>query len=162
MMVGAYRLRSAIKDQDHERLARFIEADADHRGRVKPEYFYNREPGIESYAIEDASGNVVYFRITRCLRIDVQFGPSETPAQRAAIRDTLMDGFAWLIGQASRSGIRQIIFDSVSRPLIAFCKRRFRFEASPNEFVCPIPAPKPEQSPQGDGNQVHQPSQREG
>lgn len=162
MKFGAYRLRRATQEQDHDIIAKLIAADPDHNGRVKPEFFYAREPGIETFCMEDASGHPLYFRITRVLRVDIQFGPTESAEQRATTREALMDGFAWLIAQARKAGMRQVIFDSVSRPLIAFCRRRFRFEASPNEFVVGIPAPEAQQSPQDDGNQVHQPSQEKG
>lgn len=161
MRFGAYRLRSSTKD-DHDTIAQLIASDPDHKDRVKPEFFYAREPGIECFRLEDAGGRPIYFRITRVLRVDVQFGPPNTPDQRAATRDALLDGFAWLIGQARRAGIRQVMFDSVSRPLIAFCRRRFGFQASPNEFVCGVTAPETQKPASGDGNQVQQPSQERG
>lgn len=140
-----YGVRPATGD-DHGKVAELIELDADHRGQVQAASFAPPMPvsGQECFAIvEPQSGELLfYFRITRVMRIDIQFDPR----RREDNQQVLQDGFEWLVGMGMKSGYRQLIFDSVTRPLINFCKRRFRFRPSPNELVCEFPLPMSSQA----------------
>lgn len=133
-----YHIRPA-EESERDVIAAMIEGDEDHRCQVSPETFYKKEVGRECKALTDSEGRVLfYFRLTRVLRMDIQFDCSRAEENQQA----LQDGFRWLQKQAMGAGFREIIFDSVSRPLINFCKRRFGFRQSPNELVCTFAMPK--------------------
>lgn len=134
-----YTLRPAtFADRDH--LAAWLHADPDHAGRVPVEFFYGPEPGAECYVLEDAQGEpVFFFKMTRALRLDIQFPPILLPEDRARVREAMQATHRWLLPQAQAAGIRQLIFRSAVRPLINFCKKRLGFHESPQELVCHIP-----------------------
>lgn len=139
------KLRAATAE-DREQLLRWIAGDSDHRETTAPAFFYEREPGVECMALEDERGTVLYFRLTRQLRVDVQFGPTRTRGDLARNRAALKEGFSWLLIRAQQAGYRQLIFRSTVRPLIRFCERWFGFCGSPAELVREI-APLDTQQP---------------
>jgi hypothetical protein len=139
---GAYRLRLTVEsDRDH--CARWIEQDDDHRGMVLPEFFIRQTPGVECWVLEFATScePIFYFRMSRALRLDIQFGPVTTAEEKEELMAALMEGFGWLIATSAKSGYRQIVFDSKNPALIRFCDKRFGFKKSPNELVCSMAAP---------------------
>lgn len=137
-----YQLRPAT-EEDRELCERWIEADADHRGRVKADFFIKPEPGVETFVLEDADGQVFFFRMMRALRIDIQFGPATSPEDRERTRIALMNGFDWLKDSCRNAVIRQVMFESNVAPLVRFCEKRFGFQQSSHELLCGIAAPKP-------------------
>lgn len=138
-----YQLRPAT-EADRELCERWIEADPDHRGRVNADFFIKPEPGVETFVLEDAQGEVFFFRMMRALRIDIQFGPSTSAEERERTRLALMNGFDWLKESCGSAVIRQVIFESQVVPLVRFCEKRFGFQQSSHELVCGIAAPKPQ------------------
>lgn len=136
---AGYQIRKA-NEADYERLMAWIAADADHRGRVQPEFFFKEEPGVECMVVEKDGEIKFFFRLLRALRVDIQFGPSQTKEEKAENAAVLQDGFEWLMQMAQESGFRQVTFESESRELKAFTKRRFGFKESPHELLCGIAA----------------------
>jgi len=136
---SSYELRPAT-EKDREEIATWIAADPDHRDLVKPEFFYQSEPGAECYRLDDSKGHVFYFKMTRALRVDIQFGPASSTEERERNRQALTDGFAWLLALANKSTIREVIFDSTVGFLRGFCHKHFGFRQSPNEMKCIIPS----------------------
>lgn len=104
-----------------------MRADEFHK-HLEPTLFY--ETGTETLVFEDASGPILFVNLARALRAFVQFAPDEKERTRAA----LPQAFAFVKGEARKTLFRELIFESVSRPLIAFCKRYLGFKESPNEF----------------------------
>jgi len=105
------------KDPDHSHL--------DAEALVKELY-------TETYVFEDDKGEAVMFlRISRALRLDVQVD-NDLPLRNAKV---LTEVSKWLRGQAKEAGFRQMLFQSVSRPLIKFCCKRLGFVPSVNELV---------------------------
>jgi hypothetical protein len=147
--IGKYHLRRAGA-QDLDLLAVWIAADPDHRNTVQPEFFATQGDGLECFAVEDESDTVVfYIKMTRALRLDIQFGPEETLAQREQNADALRSGFEWLHAGASGAGIHQILFNSTNPPLVNFATRRLGFDRSPEELlrvVTPLAGYKPQEN----------------
>lgn len=143
-----YSVRAASAE-DHERLAQWMEHDPYHK-ELKPEHWYQAEAGVQCLVLQDAQETPIFFwRIRRALRIEIQFNFATPHWNQVAMED----GMRWLAAKSQASGFRQIIFESISRPLINFCKRRLRFRSSPNELVFEIPAPSMPTKPT---NALHQ------
>jgi hypothetical protein len=142
--IGKHILRPAT-EKDRELIAQWIEGDPDHRGRVTPDFFLGKQPGKgerkrdikgqECFAVEDLNGHVVfYIKMTRTLRLDIQFGPAGTIAEKQRNADALDGGFEWLRIAAAGSGIWEINFNSTNRPLTRYAERRLAFRKAPNEL----------------------------
>lgn len=132
--IGKYTLRPAT-ERDRDLLAVWIEGDPDHRDKVTPKFFSEDKEGIECFAVEDEQGVVVfYIKMTRTLRLDVQFGPDETLAERERNAEALREGFKWLRTGAAGSGIHEILFSSTNDPLVGFAQRRLAFHKAPDEL----------------------------
>jgi hypothetical protein len=140
-----YSVRKATA-ADHESIVQWIMCDPDHRGRVAPEFFYTDEPGIESMVLEKNGEICFFFRLSRALRIDIQFAPSETRQEKVRTGRALDDGLNWLMGMAQDAGHRQIIFESSVEHLIEFCEKRLKFQRSKNELVRHLAPATDEQS----------------
>lgn len=142
IQIGEYTLREAT-ERDADLLAVWIEGDPDHRDKVKPDFFHADKDGMECFALEDASGHVVlYIKMTRALRLDIQFGPDETRAQRERTADAMRVGFQWLRAGAAGAGIHEIHFRSSNPPLVAFAERRLAFDRAPDELIHKITQPE--------------------
>jgi hypothetical protein len=146
--IGKYRLRPAT-ERDHDLLAVWVEGDPDHRDRVKPEFFHTDRDGMECFALEDEFGYVVlYIKMTRAIRLDIQFGPDETIAQRERTADAMREGFQWLRAGAEGAGIHEILFRSTNTPLVSFAERRLGFSRTSDQLshgISPRPAYKPQE-----------------
>lgn len=142
--IGRYTLRP-VTEADRERVALWISQDDDHRNRVEPGLFLTSNAGCECYAVEDGGEVVFFLRMTRVLRLDIQFGPDWTAADRARNREAMTAGFAWLRAAAAASGTHEIIFDSTVPQLVAFAAKRLDFQHAPGLLSCVIPQlPAPE------------------
>jgi hypothetical protein len=111
---------------DYENFAKAMALDPQHADLI-PEKFV-MEPKSELFVWEDEKGPVFYYRISRELRVDIQFDPG---VDTSRTRDGLKSGLAWLEDQI-RPYFRAIVFDSVYKPLMAFAKRRLKFQDSPD------------------------------
>jgi hypothetical protein len=139
-----YKLR-ATTESDRAHCAAWIAADPDHAGKVKADFFLAQEPGIESLVLEDKFGEpIFYFRMTRAVRVDIQFGPSTTRQERERNQTALTLGLQWLEKLAILACIRQISFESTNPKLRTFCEYSFGFEGAPNELLRAV-APPPRQ-----------------
>ena len=118
---------------DREMVAGWIALDPDHAG-MDPNFFVVPEPHTNCFVWEDDQGPVFAFRLSRMLRVDIQFNPTE----KERTREALERGVEWIREEGSRSGFREMIFQSVNRLLINFCKRRLRFSPARDEFLCAL------------------------
>ncbi len=116
---------------DYPTLASMLAADADHAGTA-PEFFF--EPGSDLYCVEDERGPVLYLRLSRALRIDVQFRPGSSAGDRMRTARVLAQGMPWLERQARDAGFKELIFTSLTRRLIRFCEGRLGLRLSPHEY----------------------------
>jgi len=86
------------------------------------------EPKTEMHVWEDKYGPVFYFRLSRELRIDIQFD-NEVPKFR--IQSGLIEGLDWL-EKLVKPKYRALTFDSVYRPLKIFAMRVLKFNEWPD------------------------------
>lgn len=119
------------RERDRELIEGWMKAD---HPEMSADFFL--EPKTESMMFGDEEGDLLAVRMSRVMRLDIQFNTD--PAARDRLKACLLKEFPWMTEQARKAGFRQLIFDSISKPLIAFCMRRFRFKASPDEFIAGI------------------------
>src|ERR1041384_7980464 len=116
----------AFKSEDYPAFAAAMAKDPQHAS-LKPEEFV-REPKTELMVWEDDKGPVFFFRVSRDIRIDIQFDPT---VEKDRTVEGIKDGLLWLENNV-RADFRGVVFDSIYRPLIAFAKRRLGFKESPD------------------------------
>jgi hypothetical protein len=88
--------------------------------------WYN-QPGTKSVVVADEEGAVLVAKFTPVLRMDTDFSASSPERIKAAI----VDGLADMEKQARAQGFHEIVFESESPKLIAFCKT-LGYEKSPS------------------------------
>jgi hypothetical protein len=123
-----FTLRPAI-DSDLEIAKAWTEADPDHRGITKPEFWLENVGNANSFLLEDAFGPVFLFRMDvkgNEVAAHIQFPPDE-PATRRRVMQGLTLGFAWLEKILSGQRYKTLFFNSTSIPLINFCQKRLGF-----------------------------------
>lgn len=113
---------------DYPSFADAMASDLEHTS-LDPRQFLV-EPKTECKVLEDEDGPVLYFRLSRELRIDIQF---RSDVSKERIQKALPAGLQWLEDQEGvRENYRALTFDSEYRPLKAFAKRRLKFKESPD------------------------------
>jgi hypothetical protein len=116
-------------EQDKELIADWIERDPDHRGRCSADFWLPGDPDIEQYVVEDEEGPVMFVRAEKLMRLHVQFSPN-----RIRVAPAIDEFTPWISNEAKKRGYKQLIFESVFKPLIRFLGKR-GFRSSPNEQV---------------------------
>lgn len=114
-----------IEESDRPLLTEWIAQEPDHKTNS---FEFYQEPGSKTVIYEDDFGPVLAVRYSSALRIDIDFSPT---ADKDRIREILKHGFPDVAVQAKQQGFKEIVFSSVSKPLIAFC-RLLGFSASPD------------------------------
>lgn len=114
-----------VEEKDKPMLAEWISKEHDH-SETKPEFYF--EPKTKSVVYEDELGPVFAVRYSSSLRLDMEFNPD---ADKQRIRDLMKSGFPDVIQQAAAQGFKEIVFSSLSKRLIAFC-RMLGFSSSPD------------------------------
>ena len=119
-------LRKSNED-DLKHLADCMAVDTHHRHLDASKWV---EPLTEQITFYDDEGVVFHLRISRAMRVDVQFDP-RVSEKRTAI--ALSEGFSWLKEKARASGFREMLFESSVQKLVDFCRKKFSFQPSPEE-----------------------------
>lgn len=117
-----------VTEADREKLAEWIAADSDHKDKSDPDFWLKPEDGINLFVVQDEQDDVMFFRAESLLRLHIQFCP-DSERNKAAIKECLPQ-----MAANSKNKYRQIIFESIYKPLIRFLKNR-GFRSSPNEYV---------------------------
>jgi len=116
---------------DKEQIAKWIEQDPNHAGLSSAGFWSDQIPGVEQIAVEDEFGAIFYVRKESIMRLHIQFAPEKDKRRTAKA----IDEFTKRISEVARkNNYRQIIFESVFRPLVRFLRKR-GFHLSPNEQV---------------------------
>lgn len=84
----------------------------------------------KTMVFEDDLGPVFVARFAPVIRIDMEFPPD---IDKERIRAMLTSEFPGVARGAKEQGFKELVFNSVSKSLIAFC-RAFGFEPCPDEF----------------------------
>jgi hypothetical protein len=116
-----------LSEEDVPRLTEWMQADPYHR-EINPDIFF--EQYTETLVFEDEHGPILFVNLARTLRAFVQFAPDQEARSRAA----LPEAFHFVKKKARDAFFRELIFESISPRVIAFCKKRLGFKSSPNEF----------------------------
>ena len=117
-----------IQPEDEELLAASIAQDEYHRD-AKPEFFV--APGTECTVYGDEAGPILFARVSKALRIDIQYCDN---TDRKRNFHAMLGGFAGLVLRAKESGFTEVIFNTSNDALRKFCVRVFGFEESGNEL----------------------------
>lgn len=148
-----YNLRE-IGEGDRAQLEEWIAGDRHHAGLLDPEFFMGLaldsggelapDPRVTVCAIEDSRRTLMYIRLTRASRVQIQFAPEHSTGrsihvERRQMANALMKGMAFLEVALERAGAMEWIFDSRAAALRAIAQRRLGFVASPLELVRLIP-----------------------
>lgn len=142
-MFGPYKVRP-VGEHDRPFLAQLIAADEYHRNRMTPDYFLERRPREEGWALENREGRVVlYFKLSTVIRLAVQFGAEERRENRAA----MIAGTDWIEGMLRASGFGELVFDTEGPELKRFAERRLGFAEASVLSRTLYPMPKPPQMP---------------
>lgn len=116
-------------EEDRKQLTEWIAAGPDSH-KVVTEFWINQRdengvlkaPGVKTVAIEDESGKIFHLRIENVMRVYVQFPPDgEIDPER--MKSALVGSFKTIAGNAIRLGYKEMVFDSVSKPLIRFFRK---------------------------------------
>lgn len=135
---GDYSVRP-VNPADRERLAAWIAADPAHSAQgIDASFFLDEEPGVGCYVLEDAAGPVFFFRTSNVVRLDVQFGPSESDEERQRNRDALFEGTDWFAAVCAQRGATEIVFESGSQLLRRAAVQRMGFEPLAGELRRPL------------------------
>lgn len=123
-----------VSEADHPMLEAWIEADPEHRGRSTVEFF--SRPSDNCYVLMDTQGPVFFLKLTRAIRMDVQFAPGVEMRERT--RHGLHRGFEVLGELLAEKGFEEAIFESKNTLLMRSMEKRTGFRRSPGEMVCAL------------------------
>ncbi|MCU1305177.1 MAG: hypothetical protein JWQ87_5461 [Candidatus Sulfotelmatobacter sp.] len=118
--------RKTAESLDRDILYDWIAADPEHSAKgMTPDFFY--APDIFAVALDNGTTPGLYVRLdpetAGTVRLHIQFG---TNRRVSAI--TMVKAWPTFLQTVKAAGkVSRLIFESVSPPLIAFCKRRFGF-----------------------------------
>lgn len=113
-------------EADYAALVKAMANDPEHSSLSPKEFAY--EPKTEMHVWEDKEGPVFYFRLSREIRVDIQF---DNEISRVRIQNALIEGMEWL-EKLVRPKYRALTFDSVYRPLKIFAMRVLQFKEWPD------------------------------
>lgn len=124
----------ATNSADAPTIEKFLAADPEHSKTSALSFWLPpvEEPkGAKYLAVEDEKGVIGYLVLENCLRIHAQFAPpTEIERTRVAVGETIAQ-----IQHFSRSQYKEMLFESISRPLIIFL-RKFGFRRNENQIIC--------------------------
>lgn len=105
-----------LEEKDKPWLAEWIAAEPDHRDNSAEFYF---QPKTKSIVYEDEQGPVFVVRYSTAVRVDTEFNPT---AEKERIRAMLTSVVPEVAKTAKAQGFSELVFTSVSKRLIAFCR----------------------------------------
>jgi hypothetical protein len=114
----------SLTEEDKNLLAEWIAKEPSHEHG--PDFYF--ESGTKSAIYEDEEGPVVVVRYSTALVLDMDFNPD---AGKERIKKIMREGFPEVAAGAAKQGFKHLIFDSLSKPLISFC-RAFGFKEFPD------------------------------
>lgn len=117
---------------DLARLQNWVAADEFHKDTLSGEFWIPQPDvkGVKWLTVSDENGAVFNLRLENAMRVFVQF-PPEPDVERT--KNALKEAFAFISAGAKRLGYHEMLFDSVSKPLIRFFSK-FGFKPMANTF----------------------------
>lgn len=110
------------EDEDYHLLELSLSKDEHHTGTT-PEFF--TEPGTMTKVYEDVHGPVLFVRGSPVLRLDIQFVSNDDGRRNIK---TMLEGLPPLAQKARENGFRELVFNTSSPLLKAFCMKRLGFQ----------------------------------
>ncbi len=104
-----------VTDSDREMIAGWIAREPAHKESTPDFYF---QDNTKSVIYEDNSGPIFIVRYSSALRIDMDFADVE----KERIRQALKNEFPSVATEAKNQGFREVVFNSLSKTLVAFCR----------------------------------------
>lgn len=120
-----------VSESDRAQISEWISQDADHKDKCNADFWLKPEPSVKLFAIEDSCGPIFYGRGENILRLHLQFAP---PSEKKRLVRAISEFTDLISAGAKKQHYKQIIFESIFQPLIAFLERR-GFKASKNEYT---------------------------
>ena len=104
-----------VTENDRDLIAGWIAKEPSHQNSS---FDFYMEPGTTSVLYIDDAGPVFVVRYSSALRIDIDFANVD----KERIRQALKNEFPKVANQAKNQGFKEIVFNSVSKSLVAFCR----------------------------------------
>lgn len=118
----------SVTEQDIPTIGTWILAEKDHAEKMDSRFYTECGENAHSFAIDDEMGTVIFVRADteadQTLRLHTEF----LPDAKARVAIALAEAYPQVARDAISRGFKQIVFDSVSIPLIKFMLR-FGFRA---------------------------------
>jgi hypothetical protein len=119
-----------INSNDKFLVEKWIAKDDDHSNRCDAAFFTKADAGkSECFAVEDDIGTIMYIRVESVARFHVQFDCTERERTREALKSFVPE-----IEKLLKPRYTQIIWESVSKPLISFMSK-FGYKHSQDEYT---------------------------
>ena len=118
-----------LNELDKFLLEKWIAQDPEHHDDPVEFWTASDDGKVQCFAVEDDHGAIFYVRAENVLRLHIQFAP---PNEKGRTARTIVK-FAENIAHISKDKYKQLIFESVSKPLTSFLEK-LGFKASPNEW----------------------------
>ncbi|MDE2106153.1 MAG: hypothetical protein KGL39_53515 [Patescibacteria group bacterium] len=110
--------------EDLPRLTEWVSQDPFHREHLTAKHWVpvldskgESEKGVRHLAVCDEEGVIFYLRMTNVMRVEVQFPPA---GDEKRVAKGLREAFSLVSMKAKEMGYREMLFDSISKPLVAF------------------------------------------
>jgi hypothetical protein len=117
-----------ITEDDVPLIGTWILAEPDHAGKMDSRFYTECGENSHCFAIDDEMGTVIFVRADTeandTLRLHTEF----LPANKARVAIALAEAYPQVARDALSRGFKQVVFESVSMPLIKFMLR-FGFRA---------------------------------
>lgn len=137
-------MRPTVPKKDRALAIQWTRADPEHRETTNGYFWLTQDLGIESYALEDKFGVILFFRMdwvkNSQLEFHIQFPPPEKEVtkridQKQRAMRAMMQGFEWMKRILAQSKVNEVFFLSRSPHLIRFSTRHLGFEQRDGKLV---------------------------
>lgn len=112
-------IRRFLRQTDEAKLKEWLAADPVHTARYGDRF--TTDEGIELYTVEADGEPVFFLRLSRVLRVEMQFPPKKT-SLKIKIARCLRKGLYVLAASAKHNGFAEMVFETDSEKLRNYCK----------------------------------------
>lgn len=129
----------SLTKEDRPLLESAIAADPHHSGWLKPDFFFH--PESMTVVASDERGPVLFLRMKPKLPASALLFIQFVQRERIRTARVLNNGFPTVREILRKAGFNQIVFDSISAPMVAMAIKRFGFRPiidHPNHYALPL------------------------
>jgi len=123
---------------DLPEIQRWIDADADHAGKMEAPWW--RGGDVLNCCAEDEHGPVMYLRIDKekdKVRMHIQFAPTNE-VSKLRVAGAFIEGLPRMILSMKKLGFSAIVYESTSQSLIRFMWRMHFVPLGENQYLRPF------------------------